>query len=175
MPPIETDIGRALWSIGPLCRYAEDLPIVYGVFYTLFIPLLRLKFSGNCGQTVGRAGVPHRLWPLPPALHGLSEHLVHGESGRADASGAQKGNREMISIFRIRISSSLQAVRHFEAEFDIIGQKVDFPLAHHYLEIWGALGWDGTPAKVRMGMAHLNALFYLSYIFSLCSRGSPKS
>jgi hypothetical protein len=28
-----------------------------------------------------------------------------------------------------------------------MAQKVDFPLAHHFLEIWGAIGF-GNPAPV---------------------------
>lgn len=30
-PKIDTEMGKAQWTIGPLCRYAEDLPLVFSV------------------------------------------------------------------------------------------------------------------------------------------------
>lgn len=114
VPPIETDIGRALWSIGPLCRYAEDLPIVYGAIADK--PLAELESPIDFGRCRLLYMDSLNIWFMEKVGEPMRQALK-------------------------------KAVRHFEAEFDIIGQKVDFPLAHHYLEIWGALGWDGTPAK----------------------------
>jgi len=33
IPKIDTEMGKAQWTIGPLCRYAEDLPLVFSVRY----------------------------------------------------------------------------------------------------------------------------------------------
>nr|CAD2172584.1 unnamed protein product [Meloidogyne enterolobii] len=111
-PKIDTEMGKAQWTIGPLCRYAEDLPLVFSI------------------------------------ISGKSQSEVDFQ---IDFSQVKIIYMDILNIWFMENvhSEVLQAlrksVRFFETEFNVTAQKVEFPLASHLYEIWGALGF-GTPA-----------------------------
>uniref|UniRef100_A0A915MCQ6 Amidase domain-containing protein n=1 Tax=Meloidogyne javanica TaxID=6303 RepID=A0A915MCQ6_MELJA len=113
IPKIDTEMGKAQWTIGPLCRYAEDLPLVFSI------------------------------------ISGKSQSETDFQ--KIDFSQVRIIYMDILNIWFMENvhSEVLQAlrksVRFFETEFNVTAQKVEFPLASHLYEIWGALGF-GTPA-----------------------------
>lgn len=115
VPPIDTEAGKAQWSIGPMCRYAEDLPIVYAII----------------------AGKPLESRLLEPSIDFCQVRVLYMD--QLNIWFVEQVHSEMRQALK-------RSVRHFETEFNVTAQKVDFPLAHHFFEIWGALGF-GSPTK----------------------------
>ncbi|KAI1731310.1 amidase domain-containing protein [Ditylenchus destructor] len=114
VPEITTDIGKDQWAIGPLCRYAEDLPLVFGVI------------AGKLPND------------LDIAVDFTQIHIYYMEN--VNTLIAEKTHSDM--------SQALEnSVHFFETEFNVTAQKVDFPLAHHFYELWGGVGFS-TPAKM---------------------------
>uniref|UniRef100_A0A914I0F4 Amidase domain-containing protein n=1 Tax=Globodera rostochiensis TaxID=31243 RepID=A0A914I0F4_GLORO len=118
VPPLELEVVRAQWSIGPLCRYAEDLPAV---------------FAAMAGKSLSELSVA-----IDVAKSRLSEtRFIYMDN--LNIWFVEKVHDDMRNALR-------QSVHHFEKRFDTTAQKVDFPLAHHLFELWGVLGF-GEPTK----------------------------
>ncbi|KAI1718232.1 amidase domain-containing protein [Ditylenchus destructor] len=113
VPEITTDIGKDQWAIGPLCRYAEDLPLVFGII------------AGKLPSD------------LDIAVDFNQIHIYYMEN--LNTLIVEKTHSDMRQALE-------NSVHFFETEFNVTAQKVDFPLAHHFYELWGGVGFS-TPAK----------------------------
>ncbi|KAL3099689.1 hypothetical protein niasHS_003144 [Heterodera schachtii] len=118
VPTLESEVIRAQWAIGPLCRHADDLPAVFATMADKSLADLYVAID----VAKSRLRNTRILY-----LDNLNIWFV------------EKVHEDMRNALR-------QSVNYFERRFNITAQKVDFPLAHHLFEIWGALGF-GEPAK----------------------------